>query len=158
MTKWRHIHSMEDRLFWGHEMSFAARLGQFRKERSLTQQALADLAGIRMMQVHRYESGSARPSLDALKKLTVALRVSADQLLFEDGERGPDDELKYQFEAVSRLDPEEKLVIREVVESILLKHDAKRWTQTSAANTPARRARRPKNPNTARRPYCGFSG
>ncbi|MEM7357451.1 MAG: hypothetical protein AAF657_41945 [Acidobacteriota bacterium] len=32
-----------------------------------------------------------------------------------------------EFEAVSRLDPAERRVIQEVVESILLKHDAKRW-------------------------------
>ena len=108
-------------------MSFAARFAARRKELGLTQQALADLAGIHMIQVHRYESGGSQPSLDALKKLVVALRVSADHLLFEEDERAPADELKLQFEAVARLDPDERRVIQEVVESILLKHDAKRW-------------------------------
>ena len=36
-------------------------------------------------------------------------------LLFEKDERGPDEELKLQFEAVSRLDPEEKKIIRSVI-------------------------------------------
>jgi hypothetical protein len=33
-------------------------------------------------------------------------------LLFEQHERGHDEDLKLQFEAVARLDPEEKKVIR----------------------------------------------
>lgn len=37
-----------------------------------------------------------------------------------------------QFEAISRLDPAERHVIQEAVESILLKHDAKRWIRTGA--------------------------
>jgi hypothetical protein len=41
-------------------------------------------------------------------------------LLFEKDERGPDEELKLQFEAVSRLDPEEKKIIRSVIESMIL--------------------------------------
>jgi hypothetical protein len=40
-------------------------------------------------------------------------------LLFEKDERGPDADLKLQFEVVSRLDPEEKKVIRSVIESII---------------------------------------
>ena len=108
-------------------MAFADRLAALRKARGLTQQGLGDLSGVHMMQVHRYESGASQPSLDVLRKLTVALRVSADELLFEDAERGPDDELRYQFEAVAKLDPEEKKVIREVIDGMLLKHDAKRW-------------------------------
>ena len=45
-----------------------------------------------------------RQTLDAIRKLAVALSVSADMLLFEKDERGPDEDLKLQFEAVSRLD------------------------------------------------------
>ena len=66
--------------------------------------------------------------LDVIRKLAMALSVSADMLLFEKDERGPDEELKFQFEAVSRLDPEEKKVIRSVIESIILRHEARRWS------------------------------
>jgi len=73
-------------------------------------------------------SGQSQPTLDAIRKLAVALSVSADLLLFEKDERGPDEELKLQFEAVANLDPEEKKVIRSVIESMLLRHEAKRWS------------------------------
>ena len=54
-------------------------------------------------------------------------------LLFEKNERGPDEELKLQFEAASRLDPEEKKVIRSVIESIILRHEARRWSSPPEA-------------------------
>ncbi len=109
-------------------MGFAERLSALRKKRGLTQQALGDVAGVHMMQIHRYENGASQPSIEVLKKLARALRVSADELLFDKDERGPDEELRLQFEAISHLAPEEKHVVVEVLDGLLLKHDARRWT------------------------------
>ena len=78
-------------------------------------------------QVRRYEGGSSQPSLEVLRKLAVALSVTADQPLFDETERGPDEELRLQVEAASRLEPHEKGLVREVVESIIIRHDANRW-------------------------------
>ena len=107
------------------EQRFDERLVSLRKSRGLTQQALAGLVGMHISQIRRYESGRSRPTLDAIRKLSVSLSVSADMLLFEKDERGPDDDLKLQFEAASRLDPEEKNVIRSVIESIILRSTMK---------------------------------
>jgi len=63
-----------------------------------------------------------------IRRIAVALGVSADLLLFAKDERGPDEDLKLQFEAVANLDAEEKKVIRSVIESVLLRHEAKRWS------------------------------
>ena len=108
-------------------MAFPERLSTLRKQRALTQQALADAIGLHVTQLRRYEAGKAQPTLDVLRKLAVALRVTSDVLVFDREERGPDDELRLQFEAISKLDPEEKKVVRSVLESILIKNDAKRW-------------------------------
>lgn len=107
------------------EVNFHERLVLLRKERGLTQQALAELVGMHISQIRRYESGQSQPTLDAIRKLAVALSVSADMLLFAQNERGPDEDLKLQFEAASRLDPEEKNVIRSVIESIVLRNTVK---------------------------------
>jgi hypothetical protein len=40
----------------------------------------------------------------------------------------PQEDLKLQLEAVANLDAEEKKVIRSVIESMLLRHEAKRWS------------------------------
>jgi transcriptional regulator with XRE-family HTH domain len=107
------------------EVKFHERLTALRKERGLTQHALADLVKIHISQIRRYESGQSQPTLDAIRKLAVALSVSADTLLFTQDERGPDDDLRLQFEAASRLDPKEKNVIRSVIESIVLRNTVK---------------------------------
>ena len=86
-------------------------------------------------QIRRYEAGQSQPTLDAIRKLAMALTVSADMLLFEKDETGPDEELKLQFEAVSRLDPEEKKIIRSVIESMILRHEAKRWSNSPCLKT-----------------------
>ena len=107
------------------ELKFQERLAALRKERVLTQMALAGLVRMHISQIRRYESGQSQPAPDAIRKLSVALSVSADMLLFEKDELGPDEELKLQFEAVSRLDPEEKKVIQSVIESIILRNTMK---------------------------------
>lgn len=109
------------------DMDFSHRLVARRKERGLTQEALAAAAGINVSQVRRYEGGTSQPSLDVLRKLAVALSISADQLLFDTEERGPDEDLRLQFEAASRLDSEGKRLIKEVVEGIIMRQDARRW-------------------------------
>ena len=112
-------------------MSFSDRLSALRKEHKLTQQALADRAEIHVAQIRRYESGETQPALDVIRRLALALHVSADMLVFDPDERGPDDELRLQFEAVSRFEPEEKKIIKALLEGMILKHEAKRIAQIS---------------------------
>lgn len=112
-------------------MDFPKRLAAFRKEKGLTQQKLADIIGVHVIQIRRYEAGSTQPTLDVIRKLSVALSVSADKLIFGDNERGPDDDLRLQFEAISKFDPREKQVIKDVLEGLILKHEAKRWATAS---------------------------
>ena len=106
-------------------MGFPQRLTTLRKERGLTQQ-IADIAGINVVQIRRYETAVTLPTFEVLKKLAVALSITADALLFDNGERGPDDDLRLEFEAVSRLDPDEKNAIKTLIQSVVIKHDVKR--------------------------------
>jgi transcriptional regulator with XRE-family HTH domain len=113
-------------------VKFPQHLAALRKDRSLTQQALADRVGVHVVQLRRYESGASQPTLEVIRKLAMALSVSADLLLFGKDKRGPDDELRLQFEAVSRFDPEEKQVIRSMLDGMILKHEARRWSSGTA--------------------------
>lgn len=117
-------------------LNFHEHLVSLRKERGLTQRALSEMLGMHISQIRRYESGQSQPTLNAIRKLALALSVSADMLLFEKDERGPDDELKLQFEAVSRLDAEEKNVIRSVIESIILRNTMKEAERRFALSGP----------------------
>jgi transcriptional regulator with XRE-family HTH domain len=103
-------------------MDFPERLVRIRKERGLTQQQLADLAKVHVVQIRRYEGGVSQPAADILKRLAIALSVSADMLLFDETERGPDDDLRLQFEALAAISTEEKQVVKSMLEAIILKH------------------------------------
>lgn len=109
-------------------MDFPKRLAHLRKERQLTQQALADKVGVHVVQIRRYEAGDTQPTLDVIRKLAVALAVSADTLVFDKNERGPDEELKLQFEAITQFSPEEKKVIKALLEGMIIKHEVNRWS------------------------------
>ena len=107
---------------------FPQRLSALRKQRNLTQQGLADAVEMGITQIKRYEGGTSQPTLDAIRKLARTLRVSADDLLFGKTERGPDEDLRMQFEAICRFNDDEKKVVRSVLEGLLLTHEARRWT------------------------------
>lgn len=107
-------------------MPFPERLTTLRKQHSLTQQKLADIAGLHVSQIRKYETDAAQPSVEAVKKLAVALSVAVDVLLFDDAERGPDDDLRLEFEAMARLDPDERRLVKGVIESVVVKHDVRR--------------------------------
>ena len=107
-------------------MDFPERLELLRKEKGLTQQALADLVGIHVSPIRRYENGSTQPTLEVIRKLAIALGVSADLLVFDKDERNPKEELMRQFEALSQFDEEEIKIVKALLESLILKHNAKR--------------------------------
>lgn len=109
-------------------VNFPEHLAHLRKERSLTQPHLAEKVGLHVAQIRRYEAGTSQPTLDVIRSLAVALGVSADELLFAKNERGPDDDLKLQFEAVSKFDPEAKKVVQQVLDSMILQQEARRWS------------------------------
>ena len=92
--------------------------------------------GLHVTQIKRYESGANQPSLEVLKRIAVTFGVTTDFLLFEDTERGPDDELRLQFEVITRLDEEEKRVIRELIDGMIIKYQARRWDSSRNAPPP----------------------
>ncbi len=116
---------------WLLPMNFPASLIRIRKSQGLTQQGLADAAQLHVNQVKRYEAGSAQPTLEGLIKLAKALHISLDELVFNECERGPSDKMQLLFEAVERLTDEEQSIIRELLEGMIVKYEARRWTRAS---------------------------
>jgi transcriptional regulator with XRE-family HTH domain len=109
-------------------VNFPEHLALLRKEKGLTQPQLAEKIGVHVAQVRRYEAGTSQPTLDVIRAIAVALGISADELLFAKDERGPSDDLKLQFEAVSKFDPESKKVVQQVLDSMILQQEARRWS------------------------------
>lgn len=117
-------------------MEFPERLTALRKGRGLTQQALADAVNLAVLQIRRYEGGTSQPTLDVIRRLAIALGVSADMLVFDEKERGPADALRYQFETVSRMSVHEQDVVRELLDALIIKNQVagalERVTQPTA--------------------------
>lgn len=112
-------------------LDFAQRLLTLRKARGLTQQALAERVACSLIQIHRYESAGAQPSLDVIRRLALALTVSTDELIFGADARGPSDDFRLQFEALADFDPDEKKIAKAVLDSLILTHQARRWASAS---------------------------
>ena len=109
-------------------VNFPEHLALLRKEKGFTQPQLAEKIGVHVAQVRRYEAGTSQPTLDVIRNLAIAFGVPSDQLIFDKDERGPDADLKLQFEAVSRFDPESKKVVQQVLDSMILQQEARRWS------------------------------
>ena len=81
-------------------------------------------------QLRRYEKGKSQPTLDVLRRLAITLNVPGDMLLFDEEERKPPEDFLLQFETIAKFDPQEKKIIKEVLDGLILKHEAKRWAST----------------------------
>jgi transcriptional regulator with XRE-family HTH domain len=116
-------------------VEFGQRLAAVRRERDLTQAVLAERAGIHPSQLHRYEAGTAQPTLDVLRRLAVALSVSTDSLVFADQARTlVEDRLRTAFDTTTYLSEHEQVVVAEVIEAFV------------AANVAKSRPNRPRGP------------
>ena len=117
---------MDTTIFWLLPMEFVKRLIELRKLRGLTQQALADAIDLHVNQIKRYEGGTAQPTLDTLVRLAKELHTTLDDLVFGKDQRSPIDDLRLQFEALGQFDEEDRKIAKAVLESLILKHNAKR--------------------------------
>jgi len=70
-----------------------------------------------------------QPTLDVIRRLSIVLSVSADLLVFDQDERGPDEDLKLQFEAVSNMPEDEKKIIQALLDGMIIKHQTKKMVQ-----------------------------
>ena len=72
-------------------------------------------------------------TLEAIKKIALAFSVTTDELIFDTTERGPDETLRLQFEAVRQFDDEDRLIAVGVLEGLMLKHQAKQIQSAATA-------------------------
>lgn len=131
---------------WLLPMHFPARLIQLRKAADLTQQDLAETAALHVNQIRRYEAGTAQPTLEALIRLAKALHVTLDNLVFDGDERGPDDALRLQFEALQQFDDDDRQTAQAVLEGLILKHQAKQSLLRTLGHEAAAADRKAKKP------------
>lgn len=105
-------------------MSFGKRLAELRRKRGLTQQQLCELVGVHVTQLRNYEADRSQPTLEVIRKLALALDVTADELVFDPAERMPqitNKELLKQWERIEELPEEDRKALKVLVEGLLLR-------------------------------------
>ncbi|MGU7773996.1 helix-turn-helix domain-containing protein [Burkholderia sp. MR1-5-21] len=107
---------------WLRHMEFSQRLRKLRESRGFTQMDLADAADINALQIRRYEGGTAYPPLIVIRRLAIALQVSANASVFDEEERRPDDVLRCQFEAITRMPEHVHEVARELLDALIVRN------------------------------------
>ena len=112
-------------------MGFEKRLRHARNSKKISQQELADLVGIHLTNIGRYERGEANPNTNILNKLASALDVTPDYLIngtMEDKADNTisDQELLIQFKKVEQLPEKKKLLVKEFLDAFLFKDNIKK--------------------------------
>lgn len=109
---------------------FGSRLKQTREARRITQQELARLAEVDVMQISRYERGLGMPAAETIVALSDVLAVSTDFLLLgKDAEKEPrelpvgDVLLLERFREAQRLQGADREALLIVIDSILVRRD-----------------------------------
>lgn len=110
-------------------MGFRETFTRLRKERGWTQQNVAELIGISVGQVKKYEKGTSAPNLAILGKIATAFGVSSDELVFENGQGVAgvklEKDLLQRFEKVAKLPKSEKDAVLLLIDSVIAKQTLK---------------------------------
>ncbi len=107
-------------------MTLGHRLQQLRKEKGLTQAALAEQIAISLPQLVRYETKEVQPTADTLKKIANVFGVSIDFIvngtLDEKAQNAIEDsKLLQQFRAVEKMNEEDKTVVTRLIDAFITK-------------------------------------
>ncbi len=70
---------------------------------------------------------------NVIRRLAIVLSVTSDELVFEEDERQPNDNLVLLLEGVNQLDPDEKRVVKEMIEGMIVKHQTKQMVKSLAS-------------------------
>jgi len=124
MLPLKQIHSIFNYL----DMDFKDRLKQARTIKGLSQSKLADIVGVHVTNISRYERGENKPTSNVLSKLAEGLGVSADFLM--SGSTNDvanasisDRELLEQFKKIEQLPNDKKELVKEFLDAFIIKSE-----------------------------------
>ena len=69
--------------------------------------------------------------MEILKKIATAFNVTADWLIFAEGERELPNSLQMKFEAVSQMSDEDQRTIQSLIDGMILKHAANQLSDSA---------------------------
>jgi transcriptional regulator with XRE-family HTH domain len=111
-------------------MGLGERLKVLREAKGLSKSALAEKIQLHYSQIGRYERDEASPSADMLKKLANELNVTTDYIMNGTSDDMANDSIQdktllNQFKRISALNPENRMIVVELIDAFLFKQEMK---------------------------------
>lgn len=108
--------------------SFGDNLKRIRTEKNVSQGELAELISMHPTHISRYERKLTSPTVEVVKKIADALKVSADELIYGDTQQKAkdkiqDNELLTMFARVQTLKKDDVVCIKNMLNAYILKTD-----------------------------------
>ena len=108
--------------------SFGDNLKRIRAEKNISQGELAELINMHPTHVSRYERNLTSPTVEVVKKIADALKVSADELIYGNTQQKAkdkiqDNELLSMFARVQTLKQDDIGCIKSLINAYILKTD-----------------------------------
>lgn len=128
-------------------MSLGTKIKELRKEKGLSQADLGKLADVHEKLLSKYEHERIVPTADTLKKISRALQVSADYLIFENVPREGKVELKdlelfTMFKEAEDLEQDERETIKKVIDAMIVKSKVEKVIKPELQEPWSNRARK----------------
>jgi transcriptional regulator with XRE-family HTH domain len=122
-------------------MTIGEKLKRLRNEKGLSQLALERLSGVHCKLLSKYENGKVEPTADTLRKISQALGVTSDYLIFDnaplDGiSQLKDLELFEKFKEVENMSVENKTMIKNMIDALLIKSKVESVIKPNGQNEP----------------------
>jgi transcriptional regulator with XRE-family HTH domain len=107
-------------------MTLGERIQQLRKEKRLTQAALASNISVSVAQLTRYETQGVQPNADALKRMAMVFGITIDYLVngttIQKAESAiTDSKLIGLFKQIENLEADDRQVIAKLIEAFAIK-------------------------------------
>ena len=110
-------------------IGFGKRLAEIRRQRGLSQRALADLVGTSGRMIAYYESQTAYPPTHLVEPICRALKISADELLglksLKQDIKGDEFKLWRRFKKIKGLSTRDQKTVFSLTHALLTKKEAK---------------------------------
>ena len=101
------------------DLTIAANIRRYRKERKLTQEKLAEAAGISTSHCSNIERACKSVSLESLRHLSVALGVTVDALMSDEWEHPSDISARNIANIVKDMTPEDAKKVEKMIHFML---------------------------------------
>lgn len=104
-------------------MAIGENIQKAREHKGFKQEQVAQMTGIPLSTYKNYEHGKQPPPGDRIGAIARALGVSADEIVFDEGERQVADELRALFKRFEALPPELKSQAKLAIRGLLMSYE-----------------------------------